>query len=211
MVALEDFIRANLPPAAVPGVPGVRLHRAGPTSGLRRLAETDAEFGSPYWARPWGGGLALARYLSDHPEVVADRRVLDLGTGSGLVAIVAAMAGARTVSAADVDPYAVAAARLNAVLNGVEVDLVQGDLTGGPAADADTVLVGDLFYDPDLAGRVLGFLDRCRAAGAAVLIGDPWRAHLPRGRLRLLAEYQVTDFGDPTGGATPAGVFALEP
>lgn len=211
MGALDDFIRANLPPEAVRGVEGVRLHRAGPSSGLRRLAEADAGFGSPYWARPWGGGLALARYLSDHPEAVAGRRVLDLGCGSGLVAIAAARAGAREVSAADVDPYAVAATRLNAELNGVQVTAVHEDLTDGPAPDADIVLVGDLFYEPGLALRVLAFLDRCRAAGVEALIGDPWRAPLPRERLRLLAEYEVTDFGDPSGGATAAGVFALQP
>jgi predicted nicotinamide N-methyase len=204
----EAFIAANLPVEPVPGVPGIRLHRAGPTSGLGRLAEADP--GSPYWARPWGGGLALVRYLLDHPEAVAGRRVLDLGTGSGLVAIAAARAGALNVTAADISPHAIAAARLNAALNEVEVTAVLGDLTAGPAADADIVLVGDLFYDPELAVRVAGFLGRCRAAGVEVLIGDPWRAHLPRPRLRLLAEYEVADFGDRVGAASPAGVFALE-
>ena len=114
------FIRANLPLVPVPTVPEIRLHRAQPSSGLWRLAEgAGRDFGVPYWAYPWPGGIVLARYILDHPEVVEGRRVLDLGAGSGLVAIAAAKAGAREVIATDIDPYAVPALRLNAAANGV--------------------------------------------------------------------------------------------
>lgn len=190
-------------------MPEIRLHRAGPRSGLMRLADADPDFGSPYWARPWGGGLALARHVLDRPETVAGRRVLDLGAGSGLVAIAARLAGASAVTAADVDPYAVTATRLNAAANGVAVETAQGDLTAGNPPDVDLMLVGDLFYDPDLATQVLAFLERCVAAGIAVLIGDPWRAPLPADRLRVVAEYAVADFGDPDGAARAAAVFEL--
>jgi predicted nicotinamide N-methyase len=105
---LEAFIRDNLPLRPVPFVPELRLHKADPRSGLNRLAEADEDFGSPYWAHYWGGGLALARYLLDHPALVRDRTLLDLGTGSGIVAIAACLGGARHVHAADVDPYAMA-------------------------------------------------------------------------------------------------------
>lgn len=176
-----------------------------------RLAQADPDFGSPYWARPWGGGLALARHVLDHPDVVADKRVLDLGAGSGLVAIAAALAGARQVRAVDVDPYAVTATRLNAAANGVTLETVQADLVDGAPPDVDLMLVGDLFYEPVLAGRVEAHLKRCGAAGIAVLIGDPWRAFLPAGRLRIVAEYPVADFGDPNGAARAAAVFSLEP
>lgn len=176
-----------------------------------RLAKADPDFGSPYWARPWGGGLALARHVLDHPEIVAGRRVLDLGAGSGLVAIAAALAGASDVRAADVDPYALAATRLNADANGVAVATVLGDLTTGDVPDAHLILVGDLFYDQDLATCVMDFLERCCAVGIAVLIGDPWRVFLPASRLALVAEYQVTDFGDPDGASRRAGVFTLTP
>lgn len=206
---LDAFIQANLPLEPTPGVPEIRLHRAGPRSGLMRLAEADPDFGSPYWARPWGGGLALARHVLDHPDTVAGRRVLDLGAGSGLVAIAAMMAGATKVLAADVDPYAVAATRLNAAANGVAVEAVHGDLTAGAPPEVELILVGDLFYDADLAARVFAFLERCAAAGARVLIGDPWRAFLPSDRLRVVAEYPVADFGDPGGTARAAAVFAL--
>lgn len=176
-----------------------------------RLAKADPDFGSPYWARPWGGGLALARHLLDHSDVVAARRVLDLGAGSGLVAIAAALAGASEVCAADVDPYALAATRLNAEANGVVIETVLGDLTTGDVPDAQLILVGDLFYDQDLATRVMNFLDRCRAVGIAVLIGDPGRLFLPAQRLTLVAEYRVADFGDPQGVSRRAGVFTLTP
>lgn len=206
---LDAFIRERLPLEPAPGVPEVRLHRAGPHSGLMRLAEADRDFGSPYWARTWGGGLALARHVLDRPEIVRGGRVLDLGAGSGLVAIAAARAGAVSVTAADIDPYAVAAARLNAAANGVSVETMLGDLTSGGAPDVDLVLVGDLFYDPGLAERVIAFLDRCQAAGVAVLIGDPFRAHLPLGRLRKVADYTVADYGDPDGATRAAAVFAM--
>jgi len=115
------------------------------------------------------------------------------------------------VKAVDVDPYAVTATRLNAAANGVAVEAIHGDLTTGPPPDVALMLVGDLFYDPDLATRVMAFLERCVAAGVEVLIGDPWRAFLPSDRLRVVAEYPVADFGDPDGAARAAAVFALEP
>jgi predicted nicotinamide N-methyase len=208
-VDLETFIQERLPLEPVPGVPEIRLHRAGPRSGLMRLADTDADFGSPYWARPWGGGLALARHVLDHPEVVAGKRVLDLGAGSGVVAIAAALAGAGQVRAVDVDPYAVTATRLNAAANGVTVEITQADLLGGDPPDVDLMLVGDLFYDPELATRVEAFLRRCLAAGVVVLIGDPFRAPLPAGRLAIVAEYPVADFGDANGAMRAAAVFEL--
>jgi predicted nicotinamide N-methyase len=203
---IEAFIRERLPVSEVAGCPGVRLHLAGPASGLRGLGERYPAMGSPYWAHLWGGGLALARYLGERPEVVAGRSVLDLGTGSGLVAIVAALAGARTVTAVDLDPFAVVAARLNAGLNRVSIEVRAGDLLDGDAPEADVVLVGDLFYEAGLAELVLPFLARCRAVGAEVLIGDPWRRTLPSGRLVRLADYQVEDFGTGQG---PAAVFRL--
>lgn len=207
---LDAFIRANLPLTPAPGAPEVLLHLAGPRSGLMRLAAADPDFGSPYWARCWGGGLALARHVLDHPGAVAGKRVLDLGAGAGLVAIAAMKAGAARVLAVDVDPYAVVATRLNAEANAVIVETRTADLTdGAPPSDVDLVLVGDLFYDADLAGAVLPFLERCASAGVAVLIGDPWRAHLPADRLRMLAEYPVADFGDPGGVLRNAAVFSL--
>lgn len=203
------FIRANLPVMPVPGIPEISLHKGVPSSGLATLAAHDPDFGSPYWAYHWAGGLALARFVLDHPGRVAGRHVLDLGTGAGLVAIAAAKAGASGVIAADIDRYAIAALRLNAAHNDVLITVVEGDLTLGAPPRVDLVLVGDLFYAPDLAARVMGFLDRCRAAGIAVLIGDPWRAHLPMPRLTMLAEYAVAETGH--AATKPSAVFTLLP
>ena len=202
---IAAFICDNLPVVAVPGVPEIRMHKAAPDSGLRRLADADAGFGSPYWAYHWAGGLALARHLLDHPETVTGKRVVDLGAGGGLVAIAAAKAGAAHVTAAEIDPYAVAALLHNAALNQAEIAIVAGDITPGPPPPADIMLVGDLFYAPELATQVSGFLDRCLARRMEVLVGDPWRSFLPVARLREITRYPVAETGSASGKA--AGVF----
>jgi predicted nicotinamide N-methyase len=208
---IERFIRANLPLAPVPSVPEICLHRAGPKSGLWRLAEGAEDFDAPYWAYPWGGGLALARYVLDHCETVDGHRVLDLGSGSGLVGIAAAKSGAREVIGADTDRYAVTAIRLNAEANVVTIQTVFGDLTGGPPPAVDIVLIGDLFYAEALAERVSIFAERCLRSNIAVLVGDPGRTFLPRSRLELLAEYPGPDFGDGhRGRQTQNAVFSFK-
>lgn len=204
----RDFIRERLPLLPVPGIPEILLHKAVPASGLGRLAAEDAAFGSPYWAYYWLGGLALARFVLDRPETVQGRRVLDLGCGSGLVAIAAMKAGASRVLAADVDPYAATATALNAVANGVSVEAVHADLTDGPVPEVDLILAGDVFYDPEPAARVTPFLTRCRTAGIEVLVGDPRRAPLPLERLRVLADYAFAE--TDSGERKPTSVFAFD-
>jgi predicted nicotinamide N-methyase len=200
---MAGFIRARLHAAPVPLVPEIRLHTAHSSSGLGRFLASSG--GAPYWAYPWAGGIALARYLLDHPEAVAGRTAFDLGAGSGLVAIAAAKAGAASVVASEVDANGLTAIALNAALNDVLVTAVHGDATEGPLPHADVILAGDVFYDRRLARTVLGFLERCLAAGRDVLVGDPDRAHLPRRRLVERARYRVPDFGEaqenPPGSA----------
>ena len=212
----------------VPELPEIRLYTAHPGSGLRRLVELE-EHGDepadgndaddyepepqpPYWAYAWAGGAVLARYVLNHPQSVAGRRVLDLGAGSGLVGIAAAKAGASTVIAAEIDRNGVAAIGLNAAANDVMITIVDKDITTGPPPAVDLVLAGDVFYGREVALKVIPFLDRCLAAGIEVLVGDPRRNDLPLSRLRLLAEYPVPDFGDAKGVATrQSGVFSFEP
>ena len=122
--------------------------------------------------------------------------MLDLGAGSGLVGIAAAKAGAKSVLAAEIDPFGIAAIALNAAANGASIEVIAIDLDA-PPPDIDLVLAGDVFYAPEVAGRMLPFLDRCRAAGLGVLIGDPGRTDLPRARLRSVAQYLVGDVGEP--------------
>lgn len=197
-----------MPPVAAPGVDEIRLHTARPHSGLTRFLDSiGGDDRPPYWAWPWGGGLALARYLLDRPESVGGRRVLDLGCGGGLVAIAAKTAGAASVVAMDVDPLAATAVGLNAALNGVEVIARTDDpLDGPPPEDIDLILAGDVFYAAHAAARALPFLSRCRDAGIDVLIGDPGRATLPSGALRRLATVEAADFGGP---AADGAVYAL--
>ncbi|GGE10441.1 class I SAM-dependent methyltransferase [Rhizobium anhuiense] len=205
------FIQANLPISPVPSIPEILLHQAGPASGLWRLAGRGETDPAPYWAYPWAGGAVLARHLIDRPEIVAGRRVLDLGAGSGLVAIAAAKAGAAAVTAVDVDANAIAAIGLNAAINGVAIAIIAADIMDEPPPEeTDLLVVGDLFYDPSLALRVMAFLRRCQSSGIDVLIGDPERAHLPQGQLKRIATHAVADFGAGTGGkAVQAGVFSL--
>jgi predicted nicotinamide N-methyase len=178
---------------AVPLVPEVRLYLAEDAIvwWARMEAEAGAALPPPFWASAWAGGQAVARYVLDHPEVVAGCRVLDLASGSGLVAIAAAMTGAAAVTANDIDPYALAAIMLNAKVNGVPVTASCGDLLDGDGGQAELVLAGDVFYGKSMAERILPFLQRVAARGARVLVGDPGRAFLPRDRLETIASYQV--------------------
>jgi predicted nicotinamide N-methyase len=180
--------------ATVPLVPEIRLHQADePYTVWERTEEAAGREGlpPPFWAFPWAGGQALARYLLDHPEVVAGRRVLDVASGSGLLAIAAVRAGAGPVTAADVDELAIAAIKANAAANGTRVTPLLADLLDGDAAGADVVVCGDAFYEKELAERMLGFLKRARAKGARVLAGDPGRRFLATAGLTPLAGYQV--------------------
>lgn len=192
------YIEAHFPFAPVPGVPEIRIRKATPESGIWRLAEIGGEeIAAPYWSSWWGGGVALARHVLDHPETVASKRVLDLGCGSGLAGIAAAMAGATQVICIDIDPFAVAVVQMNAAENYVSIETRLGDISRDEPPDTDIVLAGDVFYDPQLAAQSTACLDRCIARGQRVLVGDPGRAHLPRERLRLIADYDGADFAEP--------------
>jgi predicted nicotinamide N-methyase len=194
----EAFVHANARLLAVPYVPEIRLYLA--EDALSLWEETERELGStdqppPFWAFAWPGGQALARYILDHRDLVAGRTVLDLGAGSGLVAIAAAMAGASVVLASEPDPFAVAAIGLNARSNGVTIS-VTADVLDGSGEDAEVVLAADVCYERRMAERVLGLLERARSRGASILLGDPGRAFLPRELLRELDAYDVPVLAD---------------
>jgi predicted nicotinamide N-methyase len=191
---LRRFIAENTELLKPPLVPEIVLHLA--VESLPIWQKTEEELGEmnvapPYWAFAWAGGQALARYLLDNPDVCRGQSVLDLGSGSGLVAVAAAKAGATRVLAADVDPLSLAAVTLNAEANGVHIDTAGDDLLGRPGPTDGVVLIGDLFYERGLADRVLAFVKSAKLAGCAVLIGDPQRSYFPRDRFEKLIEYQV--------------------
>lgn len=181
----------------VPHVPELRLHLAHEAIALwQRTEEELAEMGlpPPFWAFAWAGGQALARYVLDHPAMVAGRHVLDFASGSGLVGIAAAKAGAASVLCADLDEFALEAIALNAEANAVSVR-VAGEDQLGQAGAWDVILAGDICYEQALAARVIAWLAAEQARGVSVLIGDPGRAYLPKDRLVSLATYEVQTVG----------------
>jgi predicted nicotinamide N-methyase len=190
------FVRRHTRGSTPALVPEVRLRVADDVVALGEAMEVEgggAGDQPPFWAAAWPGGQALARHVLDVPSLVAGRTVLDLGSGSGLVAVAAALAGAAAVVASEVDPFGRTAIGVNARLNGVPPVRVVGDLLGGPPPAVDVVLAGDVCYDREMAERVLPFLDTVRAGGAEVLIGDPGRPYLPADRLVALAVHDVPE------------------
>lgn len=210
------FVLANTRMKPVPDVPEISLHVADQSVPLWQ--KTEEELGKiglppPFWAFAWAGGQALARFVLDHRASFARRRVLDIGSGSGLVAIAAAKAGAVPVVAADTDPFAAHVIALNAAANGVYVEaMLQDLLPHRPQRESryDFILAGDLFYERDTAARVLAFLDSHAAFGTRILIGDPGRAYLPRERLLHCCEYRISVARDLEDmDVKPTSVWAL--
>jgi predicted nicotinamide N-methyase len=192
--AVRAFIGANTRSVTTPLVPEITLHLAEASLPIWQKTEDDLgeiNLPPPYWAFAWAGGQALARYLLDTPDLTAGRRVLDLGTGSGLTAIAAKLAGAGDVLAADIDRLALVAVTMNAAANGVVVATTVENLLLKPCGTWDVILVGDLFYERQLADHVLTYIDAATKAGATALIGDPQRNYFPKGRFSQVAAYQV--------------------
>ena len=189
------FILENTRLQSPPHTPEIALHLADEVTPLWRLTEEAlGELGlpPPFWAFAWAGGQALARYVLDHPGIVAGRRVLDFATGSGLVAIAAMKAGAASAQGCDIDGFCAEAVALNAEANAVQVAFTCADLLDTPApTEAEVILAGDICYERPLAEQVEAWLRAAKARGAEVLIGDPGRTYLPHSRLRRLAEYRV--------------------
>ncbi len=189
----KRFIRTNTALMAPPHVPEIRLYLADEAHELWEKTEEElAEIGlpPPFWAFAWAGGQGLARYIMDNPQTVRGKRVLDFASGSGMVAIAAAMAGAREVIAADIDPFCEAAVTLNGEANGVSPGFTGTD-TIGTDDGWDIVLAGDVFYQKDFAERLVGWFSNLRRRGTDILVGDPGRSYLPKERLAELAVYQV--------------------
>jgi predicted nicotinamide N-methyase len=188
---LADFVRAHTRLAPVPFVPELQLFQADEVITLWEQTEASGtDQPPPFWAFAWAGGQALARHVLDDPSLVSGRSVLDLATGSGLVALAAARAGAAPVTANDVDPLSLAAAEANAEANRIRLELIEGDLL-----DTDdrygVVLAGDVFYSREMARRVLPYLRRAAGRGSLVLVGDPGRAYLPVDGMIKRAAYDV--------------------
>lgn len=187
------FVRRSTRLQPVPDLPGVRLHLADDVAVVSRLAAAElgeSDPGLPYWAFAWAGGLGIARYLAEHPDEVAGRRVLDVASGSGLCAIAAARAGASSAHAVDIDPLSEASVALNARVNKVHVGFTRSDPLSAPPPPCDVILAGDVCYEQTMGSRMIEWLGIAAARGTRVLIGDPGRKYLPPG-LQRLATYRV--------------------
>ncbi|MFD2090906.1 class I SAM-dependent methyltransferase [Blastococcus deserti] len=194
------FVRAHTRPVRPALVPEVTLQVAADVVALWEAIEEErgvAPTEPPFWAAAWPGGQALARYVLDVPATVAGRSVLDLGAGSGLVAVAAALAGAREVVASEIDPFGHAAIAVNAEVNGLPPVAVLGDVLGEESPAVDVVLAGDVCYDRVMSERVLPWLEAARARGAEVYLGDPGRPYVPTDRLAAVATYDVPDTEGP--------------
>lgn len=190
----DAFIRAHTAVARPPLVPEIALHQATEITPIWQATETFLEelgLEPPFWAFAWAGGQALARHVLDNPELVRGLRVLDFAAGSGLSGIAALMAGAASVETIEIDPYAGAAIRLNALLNGVVPEIRIGDIVGAANPGWDVVLAGDVCYEKAMAGRVFAWLRGLAGGGALVLMGDPNRTYLPQDGLTRIARYAV--------------------
>lgn len=189
------FIRANTRLRAVPLAPEISLFLADEAVPLWHKTEEElgeAGLPPPFWAFAWAGGQALARHILDNAALVSGKTVLDLASGSGLVGIAAMKAGAASVTVADIDSFACAAAALNATQNKVALTTCDEDLLSGKNPGKwDVILAGDIFYERDTAQRAFDFLYDHAARGTTVLIGDPGRSYLPRDKLLRIAEYSV--------------------
>jgi predicted nicotinamide N-methyase len=189
----EDFVRAHTAIARPALVPEIALHLATEITPIWQATETwlaERNIEPPFWAFAWPGGLATARLLLDEPSRVAGKRVLDFAAGCGIAAIAAALAGAASVEAAEIDPLALAAVRVNAALNGVTIATPDGDIVGAPCR-WDVILAGDVCYEAPMTAHILPWLRAMAAEGAAVLLADPGRAYLPREGLEPVVTHTI--------------------
>jgi predicted nicotinamide N-methyase len=189
-----DFIRTQTQILSPPILPEIRLHLAAEFTPLWQLTEDrlrQSNLPPPFWAIAWPGGQGAARYILDNPDIVKGKRVVDFAAGSGLIAIAAMKAGARSALAVDIDVLAREAINLNAENNNVSIKTSEGlDLTT-PYTKADVIIAGDICYQQAMSTTIIRWLSQCVEAGAFVLLSDPGRAYVPREGLTKLASYNV--------------------
>lgn len=160
----------------------------------------EKEFGSmgpwPYWAVPWPGGQALTRYILDNPLSVRGLHVVDCGCGSGIASIAAAVSGAVSVTATDIDPVAVAAVMINAEQNNVQIDCVREDAFKAICREADVLLMGDVFWEKELNPVVRIWVDTVKTQNTKALFGGDKYWPYPLQGITKVAEYPISKIKD---------------
>jgi predicted nicotinamide N-methyase len=192
---VREFIKSNTRVKPPHLCPEMRLHLIDDSCPLWKATERElVELGlpDPYWGFCWAGGQALARHIIDNPGLVFKKRVLDFGAGCGVEGIAALLSGAESVLAADIDPFAAEACRMNGHLNGYEIGATTENLIGSSLDGIDLVLAGDMFYDPAFSKMVLDWFGGLCREGVDVLLADPGRGNLGAMEgLERLAEYMA--------------------
>ena len=189
-----QFIRDHTVLTPTPLAPEISLYVASEMLPIWQMTEDEMQkvgLPPPFWAFAWAGGQALARYILDNPELVAGKRVLDFGAGSGLAGIAAMLAGAAHVSAAEIDPIAIIALDLNARANNVVLIPIEGDIVGQITQEWDVVLAADVCYEGPASQCIVAWLDALARTGVMVLMGDPGRTYFPKSGHEKLISYAV--------------------
>ena len=193
-LAADLFIQQQTIVSASSLIPEIVLHLATEVTPLWQMTEErlrEAGLPPPYWAFAWPGGQGLSRYILDHPETVKGKRVLDFAAGCGIAALAAMKAGAKSAIAIDIDPLALAATRLNAALNALEVDVAEGIDMEKPSKNIDLIIAGDVCYQQAMSAKLMRWLWLCVGKGTRVLLADPGRAYVPSTGLQECARYEV--------------------
>ncbi|MBL3555939.1 MULTISPECIES: class I SAM-dependent methyltransferase [Marinobacter] len=189
----KTLSRGRVAATAPAGCPDISLYLFDPSvlEGPISHDEAQAVVAEPaYWSFCWASGQVLAAYILANPHLVRGETVLDFGSGSGIVAIAAKMAGAREAIACDIDPAALDAVEANARLNGVTVSLCS-DWNARPS-HVGVVTAADVLYDPD--NRPL--LSVFRLTAPRVLLADSRMRELGDDRYRQQAVIEARTWPD---------------
>ena len=190
----KNFIRSHTEQISSPNVPEIKLNLVTENCEMWTMNEEQvAELGisSPFWGFVWPGGHALARYLLDHPHLTRDKTVVDIGTGAGIVAIAAALCGAKRVIANDIDEMALVATKLNCELNNVSMETNGEDLVGSDHKGWDVILAADMCYESILTKRMATWLLSQTNKGTRVIFADPNRGWLQKHPVEIIGQYET--------------------
>jgi predicted nicotinamide N-methyase len=187
--AFDRFLARYAPVRPVESLDALRLHQAPDLFALWAAFEelTGRVQPPPFWAVVWPAARVAASYIARRPEMVRGRSVLDWGCGGAAVGCAAARAGARTVIANDIDPWALRCAAANARANHTDIGVSDDNLLESECVPpVDLICVADLFYRRSDAAPMVALLRRAQRRGTEVIIADGERPFAPHAGCREL-------------------------